>query len=55
MSYVCLQEGHRKLEGKIVELSLDPIPDPALFVQPAGATEVRNGEEHPTLPAMRLT
>jgi hypothetical protein len=46
----CLQEGHRKLEGKIVELSLDPVPDPALFVQPAGATEIGNGEEHPTPP-----
>jgi hypothetical protein len=46
----CLQEGHRKLEGKIVELSLDPLPDPALFVQPVGATEMVNGAEHPTPP-----
>jgi hypothetical protein len=46
----CLQEGHRKLEGKMVELSLDPFPDPALFVPPAGATEIGNGTEHPTPP-----
>jgi hypothetical protein len=46
----CLLEGHRKLEGKVVELSLDPIPDPALFVQPAGAIEVGKGGEHPTPP-----
>lgn len=46
----CLQEGHRKLEGKIVELSRDPSPDPALFVKPAGAIEVGNGAEHPTPP-----
>jgi hypothetical protein len=49
----CLLEGHRKLEGKVVELSLDPIPDPALFVQPAGAIEVGKGEEHP-IPPRRL-
>jgi hypothetical protein len=49
----CLQEGHRKLEGKVVELSLDPIPDPALFVQPAGAIEVGKGVEHP-IPSRRL-
>lgn len=49
----CLQEGHRKLEGKVVELSLDPLPDPALFVQPAGAIEVVNGADHP-IPPRRL-
>jgi hypothetical protein len=49
----CLQEGHRKLEGKVVELSLDPIPDPALFVQPAGAIEAGKGGEHP-IPARHL-
>jgi hypothetical protein len=43
----CLQEGHRKLEAKIVELSLDPLPDPASFVQPAGAIEIGNEVEHP--------
>ena len=48
----CLQEGHRKLEAKIVELSLDPFPDPELFVQPAGATEL-GSEEHP-IPRRRL-
>jgi hypothetical protein len=46
----CLQEGHRKLEGKVVELSLNPIPDPALFVQPAGAVEAGKGVEHPIAP-----
>ncbi len=46
----CLQDGHRKLEGKIVELSRDPFPDPALFVQPAGAVEIGNEAEHPTPP-----
>jgi hypothetical protein len=46
----CLQDGHKKLDGKIVELSLDPFPDPSLFVQPAGATEVVNGTDHPTPP-----
>src|SRR5277367_947899 len=46
----CLQEGHRKLEAKIVELSLDPFPDPASFVQPAGAIEIGNEPEHPTPP-----
>jgi hypothetical protein len=46
----CLQEGHRKLEGKVVELSLDPSPDPALFAQPAGAVEIGNDTEHPTPP-----
>jgi hypothetical protein len=49
----CLQEGHRKLEAKIVELSLDPFPDPASFVQPAGAIEIGNEEEHP-IPRRRL-
>jgi hypothetical protein len=49
----CLQEGHRKLEGKVVELSLNPIPDPVLFVQPAGAIEVGKGVEHP-IPPRRL-
>jgi hypothetical protein len=46
----CLQEGHRKLEGKIVELSRDLFPEPALFEQPAGAIEIGNGVEHPTPP-----
>jgi hypothetical protein len=46
----CLQDGHRKLEGKIAELSLEPFPDPALFLQPAGAVEIGNGAEHPTPP-----
>ena len=46
----CLQDGHRKLEGKIVELSRDPFPDPALFEQPAGALEIGNAPDHPTPP-----
>ena len=46
----CLQEGHRKLEGKVVELSLDPLPDPALFVKPAGAIELGNEADHPVPP-----
>ena len=41
------------VEGKVVELSLNPIPDPALFVQPAGAIEAGKGVEHP-IPARRL-
>jgi|SRR5579863_2066552 len=49
----CLQEGHRKLEGKVVELSLEPIPDPALFAQPAGAIEAGKEVEHP-IPPRRL-
>jgi hypothetical protein len=44
----CLQDGHRKLQGKIVELSLDPFPDPGLFVRPPGAVEMGNRVEHPT-------
>jgi hypothetical protein len=49
----CLQDGHRKLQGKIVELSLDPLPDPGLFVQPPGAIETGNAVEHP-IPARRV-
>jgi hypothetical protein len=48
----CLQEGHRKLEGKVVELSLDPLPDAAMFVRPAGAIEAGNEAEHP-IPSRR--
>ena len=36
----CFEDRHRKLDAKVVELSLEPSPDPALFAHPAGALEL---------------
>jgi periplasmic protein TonB len=35
----CLEDQQPRLEAKVVELTLDPTPDPALFEAPAGAIE----------------
>lgn len=36
----CLEDRHRKLAAKVVELVPEPSPDPALFAPPAGAIEL---------------
>jgi TonB family protein len=38
----CLQEGHRKMDAKVIELSAAPSPDAALFTPPAEAVEIGN-------------
>jgi len=58
---VCFQDGHRKLEAKVIELSQAQSPDAALFTPPAGALEMGNCSQdfvpprgmttpHPTIP-----
>ena len=36
----CFLDGHREMEAKVADLSLEVSPDAALFVQPAGAVEL---------------
>ncbi len=36
----CFLDTHRKLEAKVVDLSLEPAPEAALFIPPAGAIEL---------------
>jgi len=38
----CFLDGHRKLQANITELMLEPSPDAALFVPPAGSIELGN-------------
>jgi TonB family protein len=38
-SYACYTDGHKKIEARVLELTVDPTPDPALFVPPDGAEE----------------
>lgn len=36
----CFEDRHSKLNAKVIDLSLDSSPDPALFTPPPGATEL---------------
>jgi len=38
----CYEDRHRKLSAKVVDLSPEPAPDPALFIPPQGAIELGN-------------
>jgi TonB family protein len=38
-SYECVEDGHPRLEARIVELVAEPNPDPELFARPNGARE----------------
>jgi TonB family protein len=39
---VCYEDGHRKIDAKVIELSVASSIDPALFTPPAGAMELGN-------------
>jgi len=47
---VCFEDGHRKLEAKVEELSPVQSPDAALFTPPAGALETGNCSEDLVMP-----
>lgn len=46
----CFLDTHRKLEAKILELSEEPSPSPALFTPPPGAIEMGNCSVKPEPP-----
>jgi TonB family protein len=37
---MCFEDRHRKLDAKVIELSFEPSPDPALFTPPRAAIEL---------------
>jgi TonB family protein len=39
---VCFEDRHRKLDAKVIDLSLNPTTDPAIFTPPPGAIEIDN-------------
>lgn len=50
--HACDVGGHRKIEARVLELTVDPTPDPALFLPPDGAKESESclaGKRGPTL------
>jgi TonB family protein len=46
----CFQDGHRRMEAKVTELSTAPSPDAALFTPPAGAVEIGTCSANPVPP-----
>lgn len=38
----CFEDRHKKMDAKVIEISAEPAPDPALFVPPPGAVELGN-------------
>jgi TonB family protein len=46
----CFLDRHRKMEAKVLDLSLAPSPDAALFTSPAGAVEMGNCSLNPVPP-----
>jgi len=56
-SYRCYEDGHPRLEAKIVEIVAEPAPDPALFVPLDGANESVNclGSVKPGMLVDRVT
>jgi TonB family protein len=46
----CFVDGHRKIEPKVVELSLEASPDTTLFTPPAEAVEMGNCSQDPVPP-----
>jgi TonB family protein len=50
----CFQDGHRKIEAQVVDLSPAPSPDAALFTPPVGAVEIGNCSAN-SVPPQRVT